>query len=156
MAPKFKTGPSGCSLADGLSAVTKFGLIGAFFLASGCSIASNALPELSSPDEIVTSSVVTKARPDGLAEADAEILKQTVAAAQVDGSVTQLAWDNPQTGTSGTIMAIDKFMGKHGQACRGFKTSVSSFAGVGLYNGEACQVSSDRWVLSWFKNADDT
>ncbi len=156
LAPKHKMGSSGNTITDGFNAVTLVGSVVFAFLVTGCSVAGNTLPQLSSPDEIVTNSVVTRAKPDGLAETDAEILKSTVATAPVAGNPKPLAWNNPQTGTSGTIVAIDKFLGKHGQACRGFKTSVSSFAGVGFYNGEACQVSSEKWVLSWFKIADDS
>ena len=75
-------------------------------------------------------------------------------AAPIEELIKPLAWSNPQTGSTGTIVAIDKFMGKHGQQCRGFKTSVDTFMGIAFYNGEACQISPGEWVLSWFKSSD--
>ncbi|MEE9313538.1 MAG: RT0821/Lpp0805 family surface protein [Rhizobiaceae bacterium] len=121
--------------------------------ASGCAVSGNSLPEITSGDQLVTNSVVEKAKPQGIAETDAEVIKNTVATAKISSKIAPLAWDNPQTGSSGTIVAIDKFMGKHGQRCRGFKTSVDSFMGISFYNGEACQITANKWVLSWFKSA---
>ena len=61
-----------------------------------------------------------------------------------------LAWSNPETGNSGTITAIDKFIGNHGQSCKKFRTTVDSFMGISLYNGETCELKPGFWVLSWF------
>ena len=121
--------------------------------ASGCAVSGNSLPELVDNNALVTSSVASKTKTEGIAETDAEIIKETVAAAKVSHDNAPLAWANPQTGSSGTIVAIDKFMGKHGHRCRGFKTSVDSFMGIAFYNGEACRISAGKWVLSWFKAA---
>ena len=117
--------------------------------ASGCAINGNSLPQITSGEQLVTSSVAKKAKPEGIEETDAELIKTTVAAAS--DTATPLAWRNPQTGASGAIVAIDNFQGKHGQKCRGFKTTVANFMGISYYNGETCQVSSEKWVLSWFK-----
>jgi len=119
--------------------------------ASGCAVSGNSLPTLVDNDALVTSSVASKTKAEGIAETDAEVIKEAVATAKVSSEIAPLAWVNPQTGSSGTIVAIDKFMGKHGQRCRGFKTSVDSFMGIAFYNGEACQISAEKWVLSWFK-----
>ncbi len=121
--------------------------------ATGCSLTGNSLPNISSGEQLVTNSIVEKTKPEGIAETDAEIIKNTVTDAKISTKIKPLAWTNPQTGSSGTIIAIDKFMGKHGQNCRGFKTSVDSFMGIAFYNGEACQISAGKWVLSWFKSA---
>ena len=117
---------------------------------SGCAVGGLNSAKLSSGEQIVATSVTKAAESEGVAQTDAEIIKTAVAAAPVDES-NALAWANPQTGSSGTIVAIDKFMGKHGQACRGFKTSVDTFMGIAFYNGEACQISPGEWVLSWFR-----
>ncbi|NKB52934.1 MAG: hypothetical protein GKR97_12035 [Rhizobiaceae bacterium] len=121
------------------------------FAAGGCAINGNSLPEITNGDQLVTNSVVNKAKPDGIEETDAELIKSTVVAAGTSRNVTPLAWQNPETGSSGAIVAIDNFMGKHGQKCRGFKTSVANFMGIAYYNGETCQISGEKWVLSWFK-----
>ena len=119
--------------------------------ASGCAVSGNSLPEIANSDQLVTKSVVKKTKPEGIEETDAELIKSTVVAAGSAKDVTPLAWQNPQTGSSGAIVAIDNFMGKHGQKCRGFKTSVANFMGIAYYNGETCQISGEKWVLSWFK-----
>ena len=121
--------------------------------AAGCSVTGNSFSSVSTGEELVTNSVVEKAKPEGVANTDAELIKDAVSTAKVNSSVPPLAWSNPETGSSGTIVAIDKFMGKHGQRCRGFKTSVDNFTGIAFYNGEACEISANEWVLSWFKAA---
>ena len=121
--------------------------------ASGCAVAGNSLPEITDGSQLVTNSVVEKAKTDGIEETDAEIIKATVATAGSASVSEPLAWSNPETGSSGAIVAIDKFLGSHGQKCRGFKTSVDNFMGIAFYNGEACQIGAGEWVLSWFKPA---
>jgi len=79
--------------------------------------------------------------------ADAEIIKSAVAASE---STNILAWQNPETGNKGTITAIDKFTGSHGQKCKKFQTTVDTFMGISLYNGETCELKKGFWVLSWF------
>ncbi|MDD9910669.1 MAG: RT0821/Lpp0805 family surface protein [Ahrensia sp.] len=130
-----------------------FVIISSALIVSGCSLSSGLpQPKLASSDDIITGSVVKQAKPEGVAQTDADIIKSTVAAAETEAStIRPLAWSNPETGSSGAIVAIDTFMGKHGQSCRGFKTSVANFTGVSFYNGETCKVAEDRWVLSWFR-----
>lgn len=117
--------------------------------ASGCAINGNSLTQVASGEQLVTSSVAKNSKPEGIEATDAELIKTTVA--QASNEATPLAWRNPETGASGAIVAIDNFQGKHGQKCRGFKTTVASFMGISYYNGEACQISGKNWVLSWFK-----
>ena len=126
-------------------------VVGAGLLVTGCAVGGNSLPELASSKELVTDSIVKKTKTEGVNETDAAVIKQTVASANIGSKVKPLAWQNPETGSSGTIVAIDKFMGQHGQKCRGFKTSVDTFMGIAFYDGEACQISPGEWVLSWFK-----
>jgi len=125
--------------------------ISALFI-NGCAVSGgDPIAQLASEDQLITGSVVEQAKPEGVAQTDADIIKTTVAGANGASEAHPLAWSNPETGASGTIVAIDKFMGKHGQLCRGFKTTVSNFAGISFYNGETCQIEKGRWVLSWFK-----
>lgn len=127
-------------------------LIKAMFIAStclvisGCSLSSN-LGETSTEDQIITGSVTKPIRPEGIETADAEIIKSAVASS---GETNVLAWQNPETGNKGTIMAIDKFTGSHGQKCKKFRTTVDNFMGISLYNGETCELKKGFWVLSWF------
>lgn len=120
--------------------------------ATACSLSDSKLAGLKSEASLVNTSVSKPVKNAGIASTDAEIIKSAVAHAKVSSSSsTALAWVNPDTGSSGTIMAIDNYFGKHGQKCRVFKTTVSTFMGVAFYNGEACQISPKEWVLSWFR-----
>ena len=118
---------------------------------AGCSISRTLSSEPDQP-EIVTSSITEPMKAEGIDSTDAEMIKAMVAEAEgAEPRSNMLAWSNPDTGNSGTITAIDRFVGSHGQNCKKFQTTVDSFAGISVYNGETCEVQKDAWVLSWFK-----
>ena len=135
---------------------SKMSMVVALCLASAaCSLSKPGLAGLESNTTLVDTSVTKPSKSAGVASTDAQVIKAAVAEANVgDNASTALAWRNPDTGSSGTIMAIDKFFGKHGQKCRGFKTTVSTFMGIAFYNGEACQINPTEWVLSWFRRSE--
>ncbi|MFZ1813338.1 MAG: RT0821/Lpp0805 family surface protein [Rhizobiaceae bacterium] len=100
---------------------------------------------------LVTSSIAKPVKAEGIDSTDAELIKDVVAGAESSTPDTSaLAWSNPDTGNRGTITAIDKFVGSHGQKCKKFQTTVDSFMGISLYNGETCELRAGFWVLSWF------
>ncbi|MEZ5871871.1 MAG: RT0821/Lpp0805 family surface protein [Nitratireductor sp.] len=112
---------------------------------------NKTMSSLESEPQIVTSSVTQPVKAEGIDSTDAEMIKNVVAEAEgSQPSPSTLAWSNPDTGNSGTIMAIDKFVGSHGQKCKKFQTTVDSFMGISLYKGETCELKSGFWVLSWF------
>jgi surface antigen len=114
-----------------------------------CSLSRTAALE----DEraLVTSSISQPMEAEGIDRTDVEVIKTAVAEAQNSQSeAPELAWSNPDTGNRGTIKAIDKFVGSHGQQCKKFQTTVDNFKGISLYNGETCELKKDSWVLSWF------
>ncbi len=113
-----------------------------------CSLSRTAALE----DEraLVTSSITKPVAAEGIDSTDVEVITNAVAAAD-NGMEPELAWSNPDTGSRGTIKAIDKFVGSHGQKCKKFQTTVDSFTGISLYNGETCEARKDSWVLSWFR-----
>jgi len=122
---------------------------------AACSVSGSKTALLESDASLITGSVSNPAKITGIESTDTEVIKSTVAKAKISSSENiALAWVNPDTGSSGTITTIDRFLGKHGQKCRGFKTTVSTFMGVAFYNGEACQISPTEWVLSWFRPVD--
>ena len=116
---------------------------------AGCSISRTAA--LEQEPEVITSSITKPIKAEGIDSTDAELIKTVVAGAE-DSSLesNMLAWSNPDTGNHGTIMAIDRFVGSHGQSCKKFQTTVDSFTGISVYNGEACEMEKGSWVLSWF------
>lgn len=129
----------------------KFACVAGLLLSvSACSVTSKT-SALDEDNSIVTSSVTKPTKPEGVEGNDAELIKTVVVDADAAKPKTsELAWNNPDTGNSGTIVAIDKFVGSHGQKCKKFQTTVDSFMGVSLYDGETCEVKKGSWVLSWF------
>ena len=126
------------------------GLVLVAVLATGCAV-NKPFAALESDPAIITSSVTKPIEAEGVDPRDAETIKMAVAEAQSEGTDSHLlAWSNPETGSSGTITAIDQFVGSHGQSCKKFRTTVDSFMGISLYNGETCKQKKGLWVLSWF------
>ena len=126
------------------------GLVLVAVLATGCAV-NKPFAALESDPAIITSSVTKPIEAEGVDPRDAETIKMAVAEAQSEGTASRLlAWSNPETGSSGTITAIDQFVGSHGQSCKKFRTTVDSFMGISLYNGETCELKKGLWVLSWF------
>ncbi|MEO0909374.1 MAG: RT0821/Lpp0805 family surface protein [Pseudomonadota bacterium] len=119
-------------------------------LLPACSV-SSGIGSAASEDELITSSISKPVAPQGIESTDAEIIKSVVASADAPSA---LAWQNPDTGNKGTITAIDKFVGSHGQKCKKFQTTVDTFMGIALYNGETCELKKGFWVLSWFLRED--
>ena len=117
---------------------------------AGCSMSRKAALETDS--SIVTTSITKPMEEEGIASTDVEVIKEAVAGADASAvGSSELAWSNPDTGNRGTIMAIDKFDGSHGQSCKKFQTTVDNFTGISLYNGETCELKKGSWVLSWFR-----
>ncbi len=127
----------------------KFGaIIATALVVASCSTTSQSV-SLIEENSIVTGSVAKPTKSDGVQGTDAELIK-TVVVENTTPKTSELAWNNPDTGNSGTIVAIDKFIGSHGQQCKKFQTTVDSFMGISLYDGETCEVKRGLWVLSWF------
>lgn len=112
-----------------------------------CSV-SNNISAIDTSNDVLTSSVSNEAvKKEGISSTDAELIKTVVAKSE---NSNRLAWQNPDTGNTGTITAINDFIGDKGQQCKKFQTTVTSFMGISLYNGETCELRKGFWVLSWF------
>ncbi len=112
-----------------------------------CSMTNN-VSSINTADKVLASSVSEAAvKKEGIASTDAELIKTVVAKSENSNT---LAWQNPDTGNTGTITAINEFVGDKGQQCKKFQTTVTSFMGISLYNGETCELRKGFWVLSWF------
>ena len=136
---------------------SKLRVIATFGLAAtvtGCLVVNEPAAPQASVADIAQERTETAALKSGIPSEDAQIITQTVADAPDGRSTRALAWTNPDTGSSGTIVAIDQFLGQGGRTCRNFRTSVDTFMGIAFYDGEACQVSPSDWVLSWFRTSD--
>lgn len=131
--------------------ISKLAVSAALAMSLGACSFNSVTAGLESEPSIVTSSVTKPVKAEGIDSTDAELIKDAVAQAEAEpvDSSNMLAWSNPDTGNRGTIMAIDKFVGGHGQKCKKFQTTVDSFMGISLYNGETCELKKGFWVLSW-------
>ncbi len=106
---------------------------------------------MESDSQIITASINKSVKAEGIDSTDAELIKTTVIKSEPASRPTDLlAWSNPDTGNRGTIKAIEKFVDSRGQQCKKFQTTVDSFMGVSLYNGETCELKTGFWVLSLF------
>ena len=130
--------------------IVKLAAAGAVCASLGACSFNSATAGLESEPTIITSSITQPVKAEGIDSTDAEMIKNVVAAAEEPSAENALAWSNPDTGNKGTIMAIDKFVGGSGQKCKKFQTTVDSFMGISLYNGETCELRKGFWVLSWF------
>ena len=97
-------------------------------------------------DAFVTHAIPAHLERDGLAAGDVEVLKARVASAP-EGA-TDLAWSNGRAGASGSIKRVASFKNADGRACRRFSTTIQSFMGVSLFEGETCRVRGTTWILS--------
>lgn len=118
----------------------------ATIVVTGCSV-SQGMDSIETQDQLVTNSITKPVEAEGIGSEDAEIIKTVVSKSDENNL---LAWQNPETGNKGTITAIDNFVGSHGQQCKKFQTTVDTFMGISLYNGETCELKKGFWVLSWF------
>ncbi len=116
---------------------------------SACSM-SSTLGSAAPDNELVSNSITKPIQQEGIDSTDAELIKTVVADTEQVSQPATLAWQNPDTGNKGTITAINKFTGSHGQKCKKFQTTVDTFMGISLYNGETCELRKGFWVLSWF------
>jgi surface antigen len=85
---------------------------------------------------------------DGVDPSDWEVVRQTVAGiAPASGSGGPLVWQNPRTGSSGTLDAKAAEPGDGG-ICRAFSTTVNDLRGIRRYRGEACRPQGGSWQLT--------
>lgn len=115
---------------------------------SACSV-SSTLNSANVESQFTNTAVTQPLKQQGIESTDAEIIKALVADTEQAASPAALAWQNPDTGNKGTITAINKFVSNDGQSCKKFQTTVDTFMGISLYNGETCELKKGFWVLSW-------
>lgn len=94
----------------------------------------------------MTTGSVPATAADGVAPSDWEIVRQTIAADPDYRTVQTQAWQNPRTGSYGTLKT-DAGAPRSGGICRSFSTTVNDLRGVRLYRGEACRPPGYDWLL---------
>ena len=121
-------------------------------LALAACTAAPRTASLQPADALVTGSVTAANERNAIDPGTAEIIKERVSTATAFAA--PLEWRNEETGSSGAIMRIETYKGRHGQSCRSFRTSIANFLGVSLFDGETCEVAKRSWILSWLKRFD--
>ena len=118
---------------------------------AGCGSVNIALPSFAAADKpasqqtAASSVVVQEPIPETLAYSDATAIG-TAAANDLLGAVTAegvdaegVDWENGQTGSTGTVVALAEANQDDDKACRSFGATVISMLGIHRYFGKACQ-----------------
>lgn len=85
---------------------------------------------------------------EAVAASDWDVLKGALATALVeteDGAT--VAWNNVETGSTGTVTPLVAARADGGSLCRAFAATVHGADGGNRYRGEACRVADGRWEL---------
>jgi hypothetical protein len=137
---------------------SRIGIVATLLLASvalaACTSAKNdplmsAAPSLETTiDPVITASIQAQ-EPDREAITSA---LETIESGNGPDQSLALAWSSVETGNSGTITAIEKATTAEGRKCYRFLSTLESFTGISLYDGEACELTAGQLVLSFFKS----
>ena len=122
---------------------------------AGCGSVNISLPSFAAADkpanvQIAASEVVVQEPiPETLAYSDATAIG-SAAAKDLLGAVTAegVDWENGQTGSTGTIVALSDTSQEGDDTCRSFGATVISMLGIHRYFGKACQRAEGMVVES--------
>lgn len=123
---------------------------------SGCAMSGFDL-EAAMPDKNSITGSVAKPQPvetlatnDSSNLSDQDMIRSVVARLDfAQGTKKPVAWQNPATGSQGTITTVAEKNTDAG-LCREFETSREAFDGAALYRGQACMAQSGEWALTSF------
>ncbi len=122
---------------------------------AGCSSVNIALPSFGAADKpaaqqiAATKVFVQEPIPETLAYSDATAIGHA-AANDLLGAITaeDVDWENGQTGSTGTIVALSEISQEGDDTCRSFGATVISMLGIHSYFGKACQRAEGMVVES--------
>ena len=89
-----------------------------------------------------------------LGDADWEIVRKTVATSMFVDAKQQVLWDNPKSGTNGSIDSLTTVTAKNGATCRAFNVTMARVDGVKAYRALACQGYRGDWDVVEVQPAD--
>lgn len=125
----------------------------------GCIVLSIPLGEVREGAPAVTGSIEAVAAsadplPAGLAASDAAAIGAAArrALAAADGQAMQ-HWQNPATGSSGTLQALGATQADGGEVCRLYAATVASIRGVHRYTCRACRAADGGVTIRSFAAA---
>jgi surface antigen len=79
---------------------------------------------------------------------DAETIAKAVSSVQFSGKF--IPWQNPSTGSSGDIIAVNEQRAANGVLCRNFTALRTSYDGIRNYAGSVCMNDAGVWRLKSF------
>ncbi|MEP0520625.1 MAG: RT0821/Lpp0805 family surface protein [Hyphomicrobiales bacterium] len=125
------------------------GIILAF--TAGCAVSPDFLGN--SSDEIITGSISSSPKPNGVEISDWRKLGSVLnEAAEQDVVGSPVPWENSETGSSGSLMAFAAPSDDRGR-CKNFAATLQNIDGIHRYKGEACSFS-DNWKINRFELVD--
>lgn len=116
----------------------------------GCSGVGIPFGEVAVNDKLTTGSITKTDSPptSKVAQSDWEAIRESIAQAAAKADHSQpLAWRNPETGSTGTLMVLNTVPPTNDPSCRNFQTTVNDLRGIRHYRGEACRMIEGRWQL---------
>ncbi|MFK8032817.1 MAG: RT0821/Lpp0805 family surface protein [Hyphomicrobiales bacterium] len=126
------------------------GIILAF--AGGCAVSPDFLGN--SSDDIITGSISKSTKPTGIESSDWNklgLVLNEAAGESVAGS--PVPWENPDTGSSGSLMAFAAPSDGRGK-CKNFAATLQNIDGIHRYKGEACSFNQSNWKINRFELVD--
>lgn len=104
-------------------------------------------------DDLLTTSSVKSHRPGGIDReefSDQSTMRNAVSSASLEQLGGEpLYWENKDTGSRGTVFAIEEH--KEGRTiCRRFSATRESFDGVAIYHGDTCLDGHGDWWMREF------
>ena len=79
---------------------------------------------------------------------DGESIANAVSSVQFSGK--SIPWQNPATGSTGDILAVNEQRLASGALCRNFTALRTSYDGIRNYAGSACMNDAGVWRLTAF------
>jgi len=79
-------------------------------------------------------------------QSDWEAVRQAITAT-AESRVGSSDWQNPRTGSTGTVSLFDTVTAINDPRCRNFATTVNDMRGIRRYRGEACHLENGKWQL---------
>ncbi len=113
--------------------------------ASGCSLSGKGLSQASVDTSLTTSSIPSAAPEDKDLASDRLTIQHAVSSADLDNVAgADLSWKNAATGATGVVTSVTETV-VDGVQCRRFRTTRTSYAGIGIHEGEICTGDDGLW-----------
>lgn len=117
---------------------------------AGCAISTPLGPIFGSDDEGSTGTITPRDErfSNSMTDRDWTLAKGAVLAAiESREGQAPTTWDNPETGTKGTVSPLAGAFAADGGLCRSFIAAVAEGIETSYYEGRACRKGTDPWTV---------